>query len=173
MVQIMITNGGPHPYTKWAVATAQQIIDIGANATGTQAMDARKLENKIIDILEVHHKCVQDDERDELKSKSHARLCEDILYDVTDYVDDPVSEIVAASVGTPFEHHFAQPQIQAYLREVIALHFRTSKHIERSWHADKHPHTEEAKTFRLRHNYHPDDITPEQRLALTTEVEIK
>lgn len=174
MVQIMITNGGPHSHEKWAIATAQQIIEIGANATSTQAMDARKLENKIIDLLEVHHQEVQENERAMIKDRGHDRLSEDLAFDVSDRVDGPVSQIVSASVGTPFEAHFAKPEVQAYLRDLIATHFRTSMQIERSWHADRHPDTEHAKAFRERHRFTPPPpvaLSEEEIAAMTAAAE--
>lgn len=147
-MQIMITNGGPHSHEKWAIATAEQIIQIGASATGTQAMDARKLENKVIEILEGSHKSVQEDERDNLKDDDHL-LTE---FDASDYIDEPLAQIVEASKGTPFEGHFAKVETQSYLRDLLGTHFRTSMHIERSWHVDRNSDHVHAEAFRQRHS---------------------
>lgn len=149
-IGVMITNGDQHSAEKWAIVTAGQIIQIGASATGTQAIDARKLENAIIAILEGHHKKVQSGEREAITKDGDARLAHAL--DHTQHADTAaiVAEIVAASKGSAFEVHFAKPETQAYLADLLGQHFRTSMDIERSWHADKHPTSDHAKAFKAR-----------------------
>ena len=63
-------------------------------------------------------------------------------------LDAMKAEIVAASVGTIFEAHFAQPDVQEHIVQVLGSHFASSQHIERSWHADRNPTTDQAKAFK-------------------------
>lgn len=131
---IMITNDGPHSPAKWAVATAAQIVEIGTDATSTQAVEARKLELAIIGLLEEHHAAVQEGERGKIAVLGTERAL-DANEHVT--VDDVVDDIVDASKGSIFEAHFAVVETQKYLADLIASHFATSMDIERKWHADR------------------------------------
>lgn len=131
---ILVTNGGPHPADKWAAQTAAQIIQIGADASGEQAIAARKFELVILDILEDHHGKVQTHERGKITEHGTARFAHPL--DSAEHVDAPFQAIVAASKGTLFESHFAKPEVQAHIRNVLASHFATSMDIERSWFAD-------------------------------------
>lgn len=146
---VLTTNGGPHSPEKWAIVTAGQIIQVAATAIGVQAMDARKLENKIIDILEKHHGKVQTQERGKIKTHGDERLSHAL--DPTEYIDTALDEIVAAAKGMLYEPHFSKPETRDYLRNLLGQHFATNMHIERSWHADRNPHSEHAKAFRKLH----------------------
>lgn len=146
-VRILVTNGGPHSAEKWAITTASQLIQIGADSASVQAIEGRKLELKLIDILEGHHGDVQKHERGQIEEHGVARLCHDLDCECHD-LDAKVAEIAAAAQGTIFEEHFSKPEVQQYVRGVLKQHFLTSMDIERSWHADANMHTEEAQTFR-------------------------
>ncbi|QAY96716.1 hypothetical protein CWB41_14050 [Methylovirgula ligni] len=137
-VGLLITNGGPHSAEKWAAASAAQIIQIGAEAKGVEALEGRKLELKIIDLLEDHHAAVQTAERDALKDDPAARLETAIDPEGHD-LDTKVEAIATLARGTPFEAHFASDTVKRHVREVLASHFATSIHIERSWHRDRNP----------------------------------
>jgi hypothetical protein len=145
---IMITDGGPHSFEKWASETVGQIIQIGKDASGKDAMEARKLELKLLDLLEGHHKVVQESERDKLTNTvGHERLNHPLDPNEHD-LDAKVAEIVEVSKGSVYESHFAKPEIQEYIKSVLASHFSTSMHIERNWHADRNPDNEHAKLFK-------------------------
>lgn len=131
-VGFMITEGGPHSAEKWPAVTASQIIQIAAEASGEQAVAGRRLELKILDILEAHHKAVAAHECCKLDDHGTDRYEHEICCD--EHLEAPVNEIVAAAKGTPFEAHFAAQRTQDYIRAVLNQHFSTSMHIERCWH---------------------------------------
>ena len=152
ITSILKTDGGPHPASKWAEATAGHIVQIGEHVAGAELVRARRFELTVMDIVEAHHATVQDGERGKIVSDGHDRIL--AALDPSDHlsIDDAVGEIVAASVGTTFETHFAQPFVRAYLVDLLTQHFRTSMHVERSWHADRNPATKQALQFRAIHH---------------------
>jgi hypothetical protein len=149
----MVTDGGPHPPEMWAEATADQIIDISAQAPESKLQEAREFRTKLVTILTGHHDMVQQHERGKLVERGAAHLTTEI--DPSQHVDDPVADVVAASRGYSFEAHFAKPEVQDYLRQTIGNHFATAIHIERSWHADADPEHEASVAFRAAH--HPGE----------------
>lgn len=166
MQGVLITDGGPHSPSKWAEATASHIVSIANHVSGTTRGAAIKLQAAIIDILEGHHTSVQHGERQKIADVGHNRI--NHVYDVAEHVNIPeiINEIVAAAVGTPWEADFKYPgQLADPLQNILYIasfaenldvllhaHFRTSMHIERSWHADRHPETKQAKAFRSIHH---------------------
>ena len=103
MQNFLITDGGPHPASKWAEATASYVVDIAESVAGTRREDAVKLEAKIIDILEGHHTTVQNGERAKIAEVGHDRLQHPI--DPEDHlsIDDVIAEIISAAKGSPWE----------------------------------------------------------------------
>lgn len=146
-VSVLVTNGGPHSAAKWAAVTAAQIISIAADSASVQAIEGRKLELQIIGILEGHHGEVQAHERGEIERHGHRRLVH-MLDAEAHALDDKVNQISQAAAGTIFEAHFGSAGIRAHIRAVLKSHFETSMDIERSWHADRHAHTIEARAYR-------------------------
>ena len=130
-VGILVTNGGPHSPEKWASTSASQLIQIAADAAGEQAIEGRRLELKMLDILERHHGLVQSEEKEGLKRYGVDRHGHPI--DVWDHVNAAFEEILAASKGTQFESHFMKEEVQEHCKEVLRKDFTTEVEIERSW----------------------------------------
>ena len=134
-VGIMISNHGTHSPEKWAATSAGQIISIAADAAGEQAIEGRRLELKLLDILEKHHGSVQDKEKDGLEKYGADRYEHHI--NVMDRVNEAFEEILEASKGTQFESHFMKEEVQEHVREVLRKDFTTEVEIERSWDKNK------------------------------------
>ena len=98
-------------------ATAGQIIQIAADAAGEQAIEGRRLELKILDILERHHGVVQDEEKRGLEKFGVDRYEHSI--NVWDRVNEAFDEILAASKGTHFKSHFMKEEVQEHVKEVF------------------------------------------------------
>lgn len=156
-VGVMITNGGAHPPEKWAETTAGCIVQIADHVAGERRGAAIKLQAAIYDVLVLHHAIVQREEKDQLSAMGAAGLLAPL--DHGRDLDEVVGQIINCGVDTPWEKDFRTPEFDAGLRELLDRHFRTQKHVERSWHADQHPDTTEARVFRA--NHHPGaELTP-------------
>ena len=148
---ILVTDGGPHPADKWAEATSSHIVSIADSLSGAKRASAFKLQAAVIDILEKHHGLVQNGEQAKLQA-SPDRLASGLdANDHTD-LDQVVGEIVTAAAGTAWAETFALTETQTQLKALLASHFHTSMHIERSWHADRNPSLPQAQAFQSRHN---------------------
>lgn len=160
-VGIMVTNGGPHPPDYWAETTANQIVTFDTTDPSSPRVQAgRALVKKIEAVLTAHHETNINGERAALKEHGHARLMHANKADehIDCSLDDIVGEVVAAADGTEFAAHFARSDVKVYLRTLIGSHFQSAQRIERSWHADKHPDTDEAKTFKMALHGSPEEV---------------
>ena len=134
-VGFLITNGGTHSPEKWSATSCEQIIKIAANAAGEQAVAGRRLELKLLDVLERHHGILQEEEKDCLSHYGTDRY--DHPINIKNHVNETFDEVLAASKGSPFENHFMQKAVQEHVREVIRKDMQSIVEIERSWHKDQ------------------------------------
>lgn len=147
MSKILITNGGAHPPEKWAMMTAEQIFDIGSTVAGDRLIQAQKFQLSIAELLMPHHEKVQGDERGKLAADAeHINSG----HDVEKYLDQITKEIVALAKGSPWQAHFAKPEVQTATRQVIGNHLATSQHVERLWYADKNPDCAVSQAYKAR-----------------------
>lgn len=133
--KIMITNGGPHPAEAWAELTAGEIIQIAEDNSSDMAKAGRRLELKIIDVLEGFYVNVQAAEEAHLDADGDGRL-ESPLDGKEHDPTEVVSGIAAAAAGTPFASHFARPDVAQRIRDVVAHHAGLAMDVSRSWYAD-------------------------------------
>lgn len=147
---VIKTDGGAHSPETMAAVAASEIIQVSASASGRQAIEGRRLELKILDILEAGHKEVQSSELAKLAGPGgNDRLGKE--YDPTEHgLNETVTAIVEASKGTVFESALTDPVAQERIRAVVGKHYATDMHIQRSLHADKEPHSDHAKAFKAR-----------------------
>lgn len=148
--KILITNGGTHSPEKWADTTAEHIFQVGSAVAGDRLIAAKKFQIQIAEILMPHHDAVQTDAKASLAANAQAHMTK--AYDPLAKAEQATAEIVAAAKGTPWEDHFAKPEVQQVMVQEIGNHFATAEHIERSWHADRNPNTDAAKAFRAAHH---------------------
>jgi hypothetical protein len=164
-MQFLITNNGSHPPDKWAELTANNILNLveisedvtddpvllSARSAGRRAK--ANLLPVLFNIFEEEFDRVQKAECKCLKDHGHEHLTSKC---------DPAADAAAilkrvqlALSSTPFGEHFAKPEAEDVLRRMIAQYVGNVMHIERSYHADRHPDTDEAKAFRAKH--HPGE----------------
>lgn len=129
---ILATDNGKHSVEKWAAHTASHIIQIASSAAGVAAIEARKLELKVIDVLEGHHQEVMAHEQAKLKEIGVARHAQP--YDPEEFANTALAGFIAAAKGTRFEEHFANPETVLHVSKVLHEHFAASMDIERQWH---------------------------------------
>ena len=136
MHKLMITNGGSHPADKWADATVEAITSLlvdgnpdDASAKAQSARQAkRELTPKLFAIFNVHH--------EQMQSHSLTKQSVSAPIDVIAEAKAALSSVNAVLAKTPFAEHFARPDVQAILFQIIGQHSTDVIHIERLW-ADK------------------------------------
>jgi len=148
-MRLMTTNGGPHPADKWADVTTDAILDliqISEDSTSPDALAGRAakrdLRQILFDIFNDHHAAVQSFEQRHLKDKvttceaaeAHVQGPLDVAFHVSGSIT--MGEVFKALDATPFAAHFAKPEVQAVLTQIVGQHTADVMHIERRWHQD-------------------------------------
>lgn len=149
MTGVLVTNGGPHPADKWAVATAEHIFPIDPSVVGDRFLAAKKLQLAIAVALEPHHEGVQEAERAKLAAAGDDHL--QTPHDPLAAAEAALAEIQAAAAGTPWEAHFADAEVQRVVIQEVGNHFATAEHIERQWHCHRNP-SDAAKAWLAQHH---------------------
>lgn len=134
---VMITNNADHhPAWKHAdVSAFKLIVDPRpeSDPDGTKAEAARVLRHRVRAMLEAHHETVSQHEQTQLKALGAARH-QAPLQPEKQHLDAAVADVVALTKGTALEAHYARPEVQAAMREVLAHEFRTQQYIHRENH---------------------------------------
>jgi hypothetical protein len=136
----MITNNGPHPADKWAEVSTNAILGlvlIADDATSDAASRARlakmELMPKLYLALTEQHAAVQASERGKLSgTKGYAKS----EIDPVPHVDGALAAVNAIMAASMFADHFATPDVQDTISNILAQHFGDSMNIERGYHAD-------------------------------------
>ena len=148
MTLFLSTDNGPHAPADWALATASVVFDLSATQLkGENLLKAKKLRLAIAECLMPHHSNVQNNEREKLAT--NVNHMDSPLF-VQNHVDTAMGNILNVSKGTPWEAHFANPDVQNAARAIIGSHFATAQHIERLWHADRNPKCEISQRYKAR-----------------------
>lgn len=131
---VLITNNGKHSDMKLAVACASEIIQIGADASGQQAIDGRRLENKIIDAIEGAFKTLSDYEHAEIEAKGTAHLTSSLDAHpevLSDTVASVMKEVGASSLASWFDNEATK----ANVAKSVDKWLRVGQHMHRDWYA--------------------------------------
>jgi hypothetical protein len=145
-MSVLVTNNANfHPPETWAVATAQQLFDVGAEVASSLRIPALQWQGKLAEYLVQHHTQVQADEQAQLDEDAAERYA--APHDVDRYLDDVVAGILTLAEGTPWQKMFEAPGIADQIRGVLGTHFATAQHIHRQAHARANLHIPEAPAF--------------------------
>lgn len=146
----MVTNGGAHPADKWGELTSNTIVDtilpqgsaadsdVSAAALASRTAK-RALRNTLFDILTAHHQGVQQFEQTAnvaITTAAGAAALALAPPDPTPHMT-VMDQVNAAFAATPFKDHFAKPEVQALVAQIIGQHTADVMHIERRWHHDR------------------------------------
>jgi len=136
MSRVMITDGNNvHPADYHAEVTAEKIVTVGETASAETVTASRELRKAIEKILIAHHVGVGEAEQAALAEHGLAR-CDHPL-DASPHVNDEiVAEIVGASVGTILQGHFARPDVQEVIREILHHETRSQMNVHRLVHKE-------------------------------------
>ena len=134
---VMITHGpGGHPSWKHAEIAAEQLIIDPEPPTenyGAKVEAAQLLRKQVRETLEPHHDRVKQHELGQLSTHGAARH-DHPLEPESAHLDDAIASIVLLTKGTILEPHYARPEVQKAMRDVLAIHFRTQQNIHRAEH---------------------------------------
>lgn len=131
---VLTTNHGKHSNEKQAIACASDIIQIGADASGQQAIDGRKLENKIIEILEGYFGKLADFEHAEIDAKGPAHLSSERVAH-PDLFDGAVADVMAAIAASPLASWFNNDETKANVTKSVEKWMLNGHHMHRDWFA--------------------------------------
>lgn len=131
MAKVLVTDNGSHSPEKWAMLSAEVIFPLDGVEGAERVFLARQTQLSIAQAFLKPYADIQDAEWDGLVSDPKTGLEAPL---------DPVAEAEAALVGvlqvvagTPWEAHFARPEVQAAVLSEVASHIATIKQIERDW----------------------------------------
>ncbi len=147
---IMKTDGGPHPADYYAGVAAAELIQIEASAVGSDVVQGRQLENKIIDILERYHNKILEEEEGKVISDPNRILLHPDPYDYD--LNSCVKEIVDAGKASKWASAFSGGNVESVIRTVVGKHMSTAIHVTRSWHLDNNPTHKYFKEFHAKWN---------------------
>jgi len=131
---VLITNHGKHSNEKLAVAVATDIVNIGANASSQQAMDGRKLENKLAEIMEAFFAKLADFEHGEIEANGTAHLSSEQVAN-PEILNEAQHEIILAIGASPFASWFTAAQIESYVNASVEKWLKIGHHMHRDWFA--------------------------------------
>ncbi len=132
---ILATNHGKHSDAKLAVAVAEDIVHIGATATGQDAIDGRKLVNQITDIMEAKFRQLAEFEHAQIAALGTEHLAAS-LDAHPEIFAAAVSEITDAIARSPFAHWFTSDQVDAYVQASLTKWLKVAHHMHRDYYAN-------------------------------------
>jgi hypothetical protein len=128
------------------MTTAEVVFDLDNTAiVGPTLIQAQKLQLTIAEELMNYFDMVQSNDNNKLVVDPNNILQ---TPDVSETVSAAIVDIAASAVGTPWQAHFSNPDVQAAVAEVLTSHFLTAVHVERLWFADNNPTCEPAQQYK-------------------------
>ena len=100
-MRALITNFGKHSDEKLGYAMAADLVENHASLTGQDALDMRKLENQLGDMLADHFKQIADRENAGIAAKGHEHLAES-LEAHPEHSIEIEGAVLAAYAASPF-----------------------------------------------------------------------
>lgn len=133
-IGVLITNHGKHSNEKLAIACAGDIVQIGADASGQQAIDGRKLENAIILVLEGVFLKLADFEHDAIDSKGTEHLAAGVEAH-PELFDEAVTGIMGEIAKSPLAPWFNNDDTKANVVKAVEKWLCSGHHMHRDWFA--------------------------------------
>jgi hypothetical protein len=133
MTIALSTDNGPHSAAKWAVITADQIVQYD-QLDGDKMAAAQLLRARVASALEPLIERVQLGEAASLLQDG-AHILAAIEVDVA----DAMHVIKALTDLSPWAAHFAEEAVQTAITDIIQRNMNTAVHIEKLWFCDRNP----------------------------------
>ena len=132
--RILTTNHGKHSDSKMAYAAAGCLVEDAANLSQQDALEMRKLENQLGDVLEPHFRGVADREHAGIADKGHAWLAEP-LHAHPDTVKSMAEAVMSAYKASAFAAKMDMERAARNVHDVVSRYVRDAQHMHRDWFA--------------------------------------
>jgi len=118
--QVLISETRNHSPAKWAMATANLLVDF-AHLAGPRKDAAMRLRDSVAQALEPYHTMNQ------VSARLASRYCADPHDHLIDRAVDAVLDVTDQS---HWADHFQRSEIIQIMRQIIARHFQSSRALE-------------------------------------------
>lgn len=141
-VDLIITNGGPHPPDVWASVTANAIanmIQIDAQSDSASASEARMAKPVFsLAVMQALYPVFQNVAADEAANVANGttKTRSDPFSVNSAYLTQALAAITNAALNTPFQAFFADHNTQSVCISIIQQNVLDSANITRSWSFD-------------------------------------
>lgn len=130
---VLVTDGGKHSDDKLGFAVASDLIQVGANAAGKDAFDARKLQDQITDVAASYFAKVSEYEHAELAAKGTVHLANTGVEAHPEIMDGLVRDVCAAIAASPFASWWSAQDTAALVRKVAGKWLKAGHHMHRDY----------------------------------------
>lgn len=137
-VDVLVTNGGPHPADKWASLAASKISDLiqvdELSDTDLAAQARRAKPRLAIDLSDTLEPVFVSATQDELARVNAGSVTgRNDPFQPDSYISSAIAAVSAVSATTMFSAHFADPTVVSVVSRIIAELILDAMNIERSW----------------------------------------
>jgi hypothetical protein len=133
-MRVLTTNHGKHSDTKLGFAMAADLVENASNLSGQDALDMRKLENQIGDMLSDHFKKIADRENAAFAAKGHDHLATS-LDAHPEHLAEIEKAVLAAYDASPFGAGMDKAIAAANVHDVVGRWINVAQHMHRDWFA--------------------------------------
>jgi hypothetical protein len=133
-MKALITNHGKHSDEKMAYAMAADLVENSASLSGQDALDMRKLENQLGDLLIDHFRMIANREHQGFSEKGSEHLFQS-LDAHPEQSAEIENEVLAAYLASPFGAKMDNAAAAANVHEVVHKWVRAAQHMHRDWFA--------------------------------------
>jgi hypothetical protein len=133
-LSVLATNHGKHSDEKLAYAMAADLVENASNMSGQDALDMRRLENQLGDMLAGEFRKIADREHAGIAAKGHEHLAVSLAAHA-DHSAELEASVLAAYKASPFADRMDMGLVAANVHEVVSKWVRTAQHMHRDWFA--------------------------------------
>ena len=133
-MNVLCTSHGKHSDDKLAYAMAADLVENAANLTGQDALDMRKLENQLGEMLAPHFRKLANRENDGLVKNGHDHLFQP-LHAHPEHAAEIEAEVMKLYEASPFCHTMDKEVATANVHNVVHKWVRDAQHMHRDWFA--------------------------------------
>lgn len=146
-ITTLSSSEGNHAPAKWAMASAQIILDLAPDLEPRKQIAGRQLQANAAEVLAHYFDATIRREADNLQSfPDHC----DTPIDVEDNAQLAITQIQQLAHNTPWDSLIASEAWADAAFDTVAGHLAAAINVERLLHADRHPDNRAAQDYRKR-----------------------